>query len=68
MGLVSFLVPANEMFGTSGVVNPAAASVRASRREMLFPEADDRPEAAAANVVRSKFIVGFLIRPTERPA
>jgi hypothetical protein len=46
MGLVSFLVSANEMVGTSGVVSPAAASARVSRREMLFPEADDRPESA----------------------
>jgi hypothetical protein len=44
MGLVSFLVSANETAGSSGAANPAAASARASRREMLFLDADNRTD------------------------
>jgi CheY-like chemotaxis protein len=42
-----FLVLANENVGSSGAVSPAAASLRLSRREMLFPDADDRPGSVA---------------------
>jgi hypothetical protein len=46
MGVVSFLVSANENAGSSGAASPAAASVRASRREMLFLDDDNRRDDA----------------------
>src|SRR5260221_11397228 len=47
MGLVSFLVSANEPAGSSGAASPAAASVRASGRDTPFSDARDRLEWAA---------------------
>jgi hypothetical protein len=44
MGVVSFLVSANATPGRSGAADPAAASARASRREMLFLDADNRTD------------------------
>jgi hypothetical protein len=41
---LSFLLLANEHVGSSGAVSPAAASLRLSRREMLFPDAGNRRE------------------------
>jgi hypothetical protein len=51
MGLVSFLVSANEIAGSSEAVSPAAASVRLSRREIPFPDSVDRAESAVPDVV-----------------
>jgi hypothetical protein len=47
---LGFLVWANETVGSSGAVSPAAAR-RGCRGEMLFPDADDRPESAAPGAV-----------------
>jgi hypothetical protein len=44
MGLVSILVSANQTAGSSGATGPAAASVKVSRREMLFLDADNWPD------------------------
>src|SRR5476651_2640543 len=44
MRLVSILVSANATAGSSGAASPTAASVRASRRKMLFPDADNRTD------------------------
>jgi hypothetical protein len=45
------LVSANEIVGNIDEVIPAAASARLSRREMLFFDADDRPESTAPDAV-----------------
>src|SRR5258708_40224683 len=68
MGLLSFLVWANENVGSSGAVSPAAASARLSRREMLFPDAGDRPGAAAPDAGLLRVIVGLLVWLIEQPA
>src|SRR6476659_3630492 len=68
MGLVSFLVSANEIAGSSGAASPAAASASASRRDTPFSEARDRRDWAAFGAVRSKFILGLLVRWIERHA
>src|SRR5580704_18032619 len=52
MGLVSFLVSANETAGSSGAASPAVANVRASRRDTPFSDARDRLEWAAPDAVR----------------
>src|SRR5882757_9288017 len=61
MGLVFFLVSANETAGSSGAASPAAASVRAWRRDTPVSDARDRLEWRAFGAVRSTFIVGLLV-------
>src|SRR5258705_13710367 len=69
MGLVSFLVWANETVGSIGAASPAAAaSVRASRRDTRSSDAGDRLKLATFGAVRSKFIVSLLIQWIERHA
>jgi hypothetical protein len=56
MGLVSFLVSANDAAGSSGAASPAATTVRASRREMLCLDADNRTDDAYV------FPVTFMVK------
>src|SRR5216684_57491 len=52
MGLGSFLVSANETAGSSGAASPAAASVRASRRDTPFSDTRDRLAEKQDSAVR----------------
>src|ERR1700738_1468857 len=67
MRLVSCLVWANEIVGSSGAVIPAAASASVSRREMPFSSVCNRPESGASGAVRSRFIVSLRVRFGRRP-
>src|SRR6185312_12096620 len=54
MGLVSFLVSANETRGSSGAASPAAATVRASRRDTPFSDTiGESPGSFLAGAVRA---------------
>jgi hypothetical protein len=53
-GLVSFLVSANYVAGSSGAAS--ATTVRASRREVLFLDADNRTDDAYV------FPVTFMVK------